>query len=231
MTREEKLAAAGEYVVGAMEDAERAAFEATLAQDTELATMVARLQNQLQALDDTATPVALDQRLWSDIEARLGTQDVSTSAAAPRAVPRRLRSLMPMAAGIAVALGLGFAAGLLARPETPPVVIAVLLDADGNIPGAIVEAFSDNSVRVVPLEAFEVPAGRVLEVWTLPDPATGPVSLGTFADPQSIRLQGANLPRPQPGQLYEITLEPSPGSPTGRPTGPILAKGLARIPL
>jgi anti-sigma-K factor RskA len=27
-------------------------------------------------------------------------------------------------------------------------------------------------------------------------------------------------------QLFEITLEPRSGSPTGRPTGPIIAKGL-----
>lgn len=33
------------------------------------------------------------------------------------------------------------------------------------------------------------------------------------------------------GQLYEITLEPSGGSPTGRPTGPIQVKGFAKSPL
>lgn len=32
-------------------------------------------------------------------------------------------------------------------------------------------------------------------------------------------------------QLYEITLEPEGGSPTGRPTGPVLMKGLATTPL
>jgi anti-sigma-K factor RskA len=35
----------------------------------------------------------------------------------------------------------------------------------------------------------------------------------------------ANLSAPSIGQLFEITLEPSSGSPTGRPTGPVLFKG------
>jgi hypothetical protein len=39
----------------------------------------------------------------------------------------------------------------------------------------------------------------------------------------SLRLEG--LPAPGPNQLFEITLEPATGSPTGRPTGPILMKG------
>jgi anti-sigma-K factor RskA len=41
--------------------------------------------------------------------------------------------------------------------------------------------------------------------------------------------QGTDLPMPIESQLYEITLEPATGSPTGRPTGPILYKGLATI--
>ena len=40
-------------------------------------------------------------------------------------------------------------------------------------------------------------------------------------------LAGPDLPVPADAQLYEITLEPEGGSPTGRPTGPIIAKGLA----
>ncbi|MGL4241116.1 MAG: anti-sigma factor, partial [Beijerinckiaceae bacterium] len=35
------------------------------------------------------------------------------------------------------------------------------------------------------------------------------------------------LRRPDAGHLFEITVEPPGGSPTGRPTGPILMKGLA----
>lgn len=234
MTREEIFAAAGAYVLGELEGAERAGFEEQLARDTELAEAVRRLQAQMMALDDTAVAEPVREGMWVAIEARLGEQEAEAVTASLAWLPARRRSFRPwmgLAASVVVAAGLGFAAGWLSQPTPQPVVIAVLIDEGSAVPGAIVEAFADNSVRIVPLEAFAVPEGRILQVWTLPDPATGPVSLGTFADPHSIRLAGASLPQPQPGQLYEITLEPAPGSPTGRPTGPILAKGLARSPL
>jgi anti-sigma-K factor RskA len=40
-------------------------------------------------------------------------------------------------------------------------------------------------------------------------------------------LNLSDLPSPATNQFFEITLEPAGGSPTGRPTGPILFKGNA----
>lgn len=237
MTREEKLAAAARYVLGDMDEAERGRLESEMETDPELSAAVTSLSAQMQALDDTAGSLPVPEGLWQRIEAQLD-QGAAAEAAASAAVatPARHRgtTLLPwaaLAASVVVAAGIGFLAGNLSVPTPDPVVIAVLINEGAATPGAIVEAFADNSVRIVPLEAFEVPEGRILEVWTLPNAETGPVSLGTFADPQSIRLAGADLPAPQAGQLYEITLEPAPGSPTGRPTGPILVKGFARSPL
>jgi anti-sigma-K factor RskA len=231
MTRDEKLAAAGEYVIGSLEGSERLAFEAQLASDADLASMVRRLEQQMQTLDDTVVAEPVDGRLWAGIEARLGAQTLPELQRTAPTTRTRLQWQMAIAASVVLALGLGFAAGSITQAPAKPVVIAVLIDDGTSVPGAIVEAFADNSVRIVPLEAFAVPDGRIMQVWTLPNPETGPVSLGTFTDPQSVRLAGASLPQPQVGQLYEITLEPAPGSPTGRPTGPILAKGFARSPL
>lgn len=234
MTREERLAEAARYVLGEMDETERAALEAAMADDAELMTAVTRLSAQFQALDDTAGSLPVPDGMWRRIETQLGSE--ATASAAPVAGPvNRRRTALPswaaLAASVVVAAGLGFAAGNLVTPTPEPLVIAVLINEAAATPGAIVEAFADNSVRIVPLEAFAVPEGRVLEVWTLPDADTGPVSLGTFADTQNIRLAGVRLPKPKAGQLYEITLEPAPGSPTGRPTGPILVKGFARYPL
>ena len=75
-----------------------------------------------------------------------------------------------------------------------------------------------------------MPEGRALEIWTLWDRQRGPVSVGLMDRPRSIRLKLDNLPK-NAGQLFEITLEPKTGSPTGRPTGPILMKGLTTTAL
>jgi anti-sigma-K factor RskA len=230
----------GDYVLGLMEPADALAFEAAMAADAELARAVAKLSEQFTALDDTAEPEAVSGALWGRIEAQLATvpQDAKVVPLRPRAKPagspRPTWQLLPMAASVLVAAGVGYFAGWVNQPQPPaataPIVIAILLSETDQSPGAIIEAYADDRVRVVPLEAFEVPEGRVLEMWTLPDPATGPVSLGRFDSPQSIVLSGPDLPLPSAGQLYEITLEPAPGSPTGRPTGPILVKGLAQVP-
>src|SRR5690606_23499442 len=121
--------------------------------------------------------------------------------------------------------------GRFTLPAEPPVVVVVLADEAAN-PGAIVEAFGDDRVRIVSLADFNVPEGKILQAWTLYDPAVGPVSLGTFEKAAEISLRGPDtLPRPTVGQLYEITLEDAPGSSAGRPLGPILVKGLAQRPV
>ena len=102
-------------------------------------------------------------------------------------------------------------------------MVAVLVD--GNRAGAVVHAFADGRVVLLPLTSINVPAGRALEVWTLPSRERGPVSVGLMDRARTLELQLKDLPRPGPDQLFEITLEPAGGSPTGRPTGPILFKG------
>ena len=225
---EDQMVLAGDYVLGLLEGETLAAFEADLARDADLRAAVDRLQRHLQALDDTARPETASAGMWASIEGQLGAQDNVV------ALPQRRRTVstgwMAMAASLVLALGVGYLAGSFGAARPQPVMVAVLLNESDAAPGAIVEAFADDSVRLVPLEAFAIGADQVLQVWTLPDAATGPVSLGTFTDPSTISLSGPDLPAPHDGQLYEITVEPSPGSPTGRPTGPILVKGFAKAP-
>jgi anti-sigma-K factor RskA len=229
---QDQMARAGRYVLGLLEGAELAAFEAELARDAKLRAAVDRLQNSFSALDDTARPETASAELWSAIERRLD-EPVSGNVTPLPLPPRRtpISQWMSMAAGVMVALGVGYFAGNLGSRQPQPLVVAVLVNQTDAAPGAIVEAFADDSVRLVPLEDFVVADDQVLQVWTLPDPATGPVSLGTFTDPHTIWLTGPQLPTPKVGQLYEITLEPAPGSPTGKPTGPILVKGFAKTPV
>ena len=229
----ERTAQVGQYVLGLLEGVEREAFKAEMLRDAELTAAVAQLSKHLQQLDDTVTPAAPSVDLWNRIEGSLQEPQAHQKSAAMHQGRVTGRSWQPfaIAASLVLALGAGYIAGDRTGADNQPVMIAVLLNESDATPGAIVEAFADDSVRLVPLEQFTIPAGQILQVWTLPDPQTGPVSLGTFADPASIRLTSPDLPEPQTGQLYEITLEPAPGSPTGRPTGPIVVKGFAKAPV
>ncbi|WP_193335219.1 anti-sigma factor [Devosia beringensis] len=227
----DQLAEIGDYVLDLLDGPERAAFEARLASDPALAAAVSRVQQQFQALDDTATPQPASPALWQSIERALDATPHATATVIP--LRRRLppvQWLGLMAASVAVALGVGYFTGASTSTARQPLMVAVLLNESDNGPGAIVEAYADDTVRLLPLENFVVPAGQVMQVWTLPDADTGPVSLGTLTQSGAMTLAGPDLPLPATGQLYEITLEPAPGSPTGRPTGPILVKGFAKPP-
>ena len=66
-----------------------------------------------------------------------------------------------------------------------------------------------------------------MQFWTKADNWTAPVSLGLVRPGEPLRVRLDQLPALQPNQLFEITLEPPAGSPTGRPTGPIQFIGRA----
>jgi anti-sigma-K factor RskA len=237
VTRDEKLALVGEYVLGLLDPADRDAFEQQLLTDPEAAGMVRTLREHMQSLDASATG-DVSAGLWARIEAGVAATPQDAGRNSGRVVPLArpagrhapLAQWFAVAASVVIAAGVGYFAGATFPARPQPTVIAVLLNADAS-PGAIIEAFADDSVHIVPLEDFVVPQGQVLQVWTLPDADTGPVSLGTLAGARDALLNGPQLPVPQTGQLYEITLEPAPGSPTGRPTGPILVKGYAKPPI
>jgi anti-sigma-K factor RskA len=226
---------AGEYVLGVLEESERTVFERQLARDAGLQELVARWQQRFAELDGTASAVPPSAELWSRIERSVSAPQRRAAVTASPSWTERLWTSLGFwraagFAGAAASLALVLALGAVIGRATPqPVVIAVLQAPDAS-PGAIVEAFGDGSVVVVPLRELQVPPGRTLQVWTLWDKERGPVSVGLIERARRARFEVPAYPARRE-QLYEITLEPEGGSPTGRPTGPVLMKGLATTPL
>ena len=65
MTREEKLAAVGDYVLGLLDPAEAQAFEAACRDDDELSEMARQFAERMGALDFTVEPGSYSPDLWS----------------------------------------------------------------------------------------------------------------------------------------------------------------------
>jgi anti-sigma-K factor RskA len=220
---------AAEYVAGLLEPAEAAAVERRLGRDPALVAAIARWRERLAELDATAVPVTPASDLWTRIEAATYRPEPAARAAARPSVRallweslafwRRL-GLATALATVLLAVGLGVQTW---RAERNPVMVAVLL-SDTSRPVALVNSYGSGRVELVPLQSIDVPEGRALEVWTLWDRAVGPRSVGLLDRTRSAALRLDNLPL-GPDQLFEITLEPATGSPTGRPTGPVLAIG------
>jgi anti-sigma-K factor RskA len=225
---------AGEYVLGLLEGVDVESFERRLKREKPLQEEVAYWRDRFSDLDGTAAPQSPSAELWRRIETSIGAPRAASAASSSSSWTERLWDSLGFwrgasFAGAAASVMLAVAVGLLAGRATPQPVIIAVLQTDKALPGAIVEAFGDGSIVVVPLQDIEVPPGKALEVWTLYDKQRGPVSLGLINRAERARFQTHNLPARQ-DQLYEITLEPATGSPIGRPTGPILMKGLASAP-
>lgn len=228
--REERddRALAAELVLRTLDPATARAAEARAAQDAAFGRLVEDWRRRLAPLDDTAAPETPGDALWPAIAAAIAGPSGVVPASRRSALSRWWTSLAAMratavgAAAAAVLLAAGLGLALVARPDTPR-LIAVLVN-DGQA-GAIVEAFADGRTILVPLTDMPVPVGKALEVWTLPDADTGPVSVGLMDRARTLELHLGRLPKPTTDQLFEITLEPDGGSPTGRPTGPVLFVG------
>ncbi|MBL8566607.1 MAG: anti-sigma factor [Hyphomicrobiaceae bacterium] len=235
---------AGEYVLGLASDAERAAFEQMLSHDVDAREALAVARERFLELDTSALPVPPTPELWARIETALerpqtsdrpdnivpftGRRDASANAAVPGGrVSRRAFWQGFAAASLLATLGGGL--GLYQIAQRKPRMIVVLLDATAQ-PVSIVETYEGQRIRIVPLIDIAVPEGKTLQVWTLPSRETGPVSMGLMHGPAVTTLDGPTLPPPKPDQLYEITIEQAGGSPTGKPTGPIVGKGFAKLP-
>ena len=222
---------AAEHVIGLLDAPEQAQAERLVQTDASFAARVAAWQARLAEIDETAPRMEPGAALWMRIESSLRRPAAHAPAAAPNRRPGLWTSLgfwrpLGLAAAFAclvLAAGLGFA---VREAQRKPVMVAVMLDETGQ-PAGLVNVRADGRAELVALRDIKAPDGRVLQIWTLWDRARGPVSLGTLASARNIPLSLDDLPRTAPDQLFEITLEPAGGSPTGRPTGPVLMKGTA----
>ena len=212
MTPEERDALAAEYVLGTLEAREAAELRVRMETDAALAAAVADWEHRLAPLLTLAPPEAPPHDLWARIERSLG------------ATPARKEWRFPWPAlGIgASAVAAGLAAFLVLRP-TPEAPLMTVLLTSRDQPAWLVEAQGD-TIRLAALNRQEIEPGRVAQLWALPQGATAPTSLGLVPEGGRFSVTPTTL-RPSPGMLIEITLEPPGGSPTGRPTGPILFIG------
>ncbi len=234
MTPQERELLAGEYVLGTLDPVRRAEVQRLLAQDPALAALVSAWEARLLPLAGLAEPVPPAPQLWSRIESTLGLGTRAVPAAARAPAPtwwQRQWASVGFWRGLsatALAAAVLLAVALVRQPTAqPPQFIVVLVAPQDKSPGWVVQAASSREVSLIPLGTLQVPPGKALEFWTKADDWQAPVSLGLVRPGQRVRVPLERLPALQPNQLFEMTLEPDTGSPTGRPTGPIQFIGRA----
>lgn len=225
---------AAEYVAGVLSTDARLVADRRMVLDSVFAGQVAAWRERLSAFDRTADEAQPTDALWARIERDIDLPRQMMASPRSSLLRRFWTSLdalrVTAVAGSAAALAFAVVAALSVQQAREvvarkPVYVAILVDDATRQAGAVINAFADGRAEMIPLTDIAVPEGRALEIWTLWDRAVGPRSIGLIDRARTTRLDLQKLPATSADQLFEITLEPVGGSPTGRPTGPILFKG------
>lgn len=180
---------AAEYVLGTLRGNARHRFKALERDCLPARDAVATWEDRLHKLAIAVPPVTPPRQLWSAIEARV--QSAAPAPAAQRALLAWLKPALGFAFGAALALGIVQLApdafvslDRVAQREQalPQSYVGLLTDAN-DVPHLLVSSTRHGTrVTVKSLRPWQVPQGKVAQVWALPRDRNGaelpPVPLG-----------------------------------------------------
>ncbi len=217
---------AAEYVLGSLSDNERAALLAR-APRAELRSRIVVWEERLAPLAECVPAASPPPELWQRL--LLATSAAKDTMAKPVKKPTRSQSkpanpapfwrFMTAAMTIVAA---GLAAYIIVPPPQVSDPLLAALSPAGLQPAAFivrVDSLGIGTVYALPQAA--APSGRSLQLWALSPAPAPPVSLGLLDPTSTVRLRV----RSSAGTILAVSLEPQGGSPTGKPTGPVIFTG------
>lgn len=236
MTPDEALAL--EWALGVLDEPARAAAEARRQAEPAFAALCAHWAATLAPLSDEVEPVKPSRAVWQAIEAEIAPPSFIGTEEAPaaRTRPSIWASLALWRTATAAFAALALA--LLVAQPTRTVIVQQAAPAQGGallattLAGetgdALATAQLDTERRQVILAPVTTASAgdRVLELWLIP--ADGkPRSLGVISlgGAQRVTVPETVLQLVANGAVLAVSLEPVGGSPTGLPTGPVVATG------
>jgi anti-sigma-K factor RskA len=217
---------AAEYVLGTLRGPARRRFENLLPAHPALRDAVAQWQQRLSPLSVTVQEVTPSAQVWRNIEARL----FGERAAPPSTLWQRL-SLWRGLAGLATAATVAMFM-VSSRVPAPQAPIVVVLGANPEAAQALNASFvasvtADGRALVLrPINDLALTPGRALELWAVPAQGA-PRSLGLVRESGATTVLRTQLLRDT--AAFAVSVEPSGGSTTGAPTGPIVSVGKLQI--
>ena len=222
---------AAEYVLGVLPVDERQAVARRIESEPDFARLVERWEADLSPLAaaypeieaPASVKAALDRRLFSGASA-------SPTAKSSSKEPGFL-SGVAFWRGLAfvslAALALLAALPLINPPASVPDMrlVASLAPKDSDVHYFVVYDARTHDVGLSHVTG-ERGEGRDFELWVI-DGQQAPVSLGIIPAGTNVHLAVDDAARGkiESGAVFAISLEPAGGSPTGQPTGPVVAAG------
>ena len=225
MDREHSAPIAAEYVLGVLSAPERRDFEARLVREPALVEQVESWESRLGGLASEVRSVSPPDRIWTRIETALTANDAVRSIGFWQNLAFWRWAAIGSATIAAASLVALIHVNMNRAPgQNEPLVAR--LDVSGGQVGFIAAIDRrGGGVTIVPASTTDVKQ-RVLELWLIA-PGDQPRSLGLIQAerPIHIDLPAGLIERVGPHATLAVSLEPPGGSPSGLPTGPVIASG------
>ncbi len=217
---------ASEYALGVLGRNEMAAAESRFDNEPLFRREVEEWQARLSPMLDDVAEVAPTAAVWESI-ARMTNID---SNPAPKSLWHNLsfwRGFSVISGSLAaasIAALLIFPAGLFNTSKPRPLV--AMLTPTGNAPAFMARFDPETRSLVIRASTINAAETRVAELWLIPGDGI-PRSLGLLDDEGRGRLKLSDINQAvfSADATLAISLEPAGGSPTGAPTGPVIATG------
>ncbi len=216
---EDELLAA-EFALGVLAGEERAGAARRVARDPGFAALVSAWEERLAPWAGELDEVAPPPEVWEGIAAAL---------AAPSPARGGLWQSLVFWRGLALASGVLAAASIAALiylgTLAPSMPLVAAIDGGGHHHFVATVDPKRTTIAVVPA-AYSGNAGRVPELWLIP-PGGKPQPLGLLSAERTvtIAIPRALVAETTRNAVLAVSLEPPGGSPTGQPTGPVIATG------
>lgn len=216
---------AGEYALGVLSAGERLAVQQRIKNDANFAAIVAAWDDRLQPLSREIAEERVPRRVWSELEGSLFRRDAApTGLWNSAAFWRWLTAATSLGAAACVALLL-----LVPPPAGQPPLVAALHAGDAG-PTFLAKIDPASGNLVIRVAAGTPQADKVPELWLIPADGV-PRSLGVIEKQgeTQVAMTAPHIALAAPQTALAISLEPPGGSPTGQPTGPVIAIGKLQL--
>jgi len=221
---------AAEYVMGVLPAQERQAAASLIEMDVEFARLVDAWEVRLAPLGEVYPEIEPPAGVKAAIDRRLFAHSAASAADAMHARAGLWESLAfwrALAAVAVAALAIFIAIPYLSPPAGSPAIrlVASLAAADSDVRYLAVYDAAAHEVGLSHL-AGQRGQGKDFELWMI-EGKSAPVSMGVIPSGPAVHIEltPALQRKLAQGAVLAISLEPAGGSPTGQPTGPVVATG------